>query len=115
MRWITLTRSRYFAVTMEKTSPSPNPKPAITIREKDRHNIQRRGSSVILDESIASRRKKNMENCIPNRIKLTSTTESGMINLGKYTLPKRVPFWINVNAVPVKHSEKSVHKMIPDR
>ena len=47
-------------------------------------------------------------NCIPKRIIDDSTLEMGVVNLGKYTLPKTPAFAVNVLALDVRHDAKNV-------
>ena len=49
---------------------------------------------------------------MPNRIIAEKTFDIGVVNLGKYTLPKTFAFAVNVLAFCVTHTEKYVHNAL---
>jgi hypothetical protein len=86
--------------------PSPKARPATKnvksgIKSQETWTVI--GLPFNLNIKIATRRR---QNCMRKRIKFDSTTDNGIINLGKYTFPKIAALFTNVFDVLVRHTEK---------
>jgi hypothetical protein len=103
---IKITKSRYFVVSDEMIIPNPKPRPATIKIRKGIHNQEKctlTGLPFILKTNIATRRRLNW---MTKRIKFDSTTDSGIINLGKYTFPNIEALFTKVFEVLVRQTEK---------
>src|SRR5690606_33281695 len=106
-------RSRYLVVSDDMMMPSPSPMRAISSNSNGSDKIQRLGDISEPANTKHTKKPRNTNSCIPKKMTLEMTIDTGILNRGKYTFPNKPAFVVKVLDVFVKHAAKYVHTVLP--